>query len=74
MRIVVPVVIDMTDAQVADYAAEYGLPRKGGRLMAKELVEDVRSYVLGCVQESAAFGEVGDGRGTRGADVSLKER
>ena len=40
--------------------------------MAKDIVEDVRSYVLTCVQDSAALGEAGDGKGTRGADVSIK--
>ena len=72
MRIAVTLVIEMTDEQVAAYADEYGLPRKGGKLMAKEVVEDVRSYVLTGIQDSAAFGEAGDG--TRGADVSIKER
>lgn len=72
MRIPVTLVIDMDDEQVRAYAAEYGLPRDGGRLMAKEVVEDVRSYVLTAVQDSPAFGEIGDGKGTRGAEVSIK--
>jgi len=72
MRIQIPLVVEMTDDQVRNYANEYGLPRKGGRLMAKEIVEDVRSYVLTCVQDSAAFGEIGLGDGTRGAFVSIR--
>lgn len=70
MRIAVTVVVDMTDEQVQAYAAEYGLPRKGGRLYAREVVEDVRSQVLTGIRDSTAFGETGVG--TRGADVSLK--
>jgi hypothetical protein len=72
MRIAVTLVIDMTDDQVKAYADGYGLPRDGGRLYAREVVEDVRSYVLTAVQDSPAFGEIGDGDGTRGADVSIK--
>jgi hypothetical protein len=72
MRIPVTLVIDMTDQQVEQYAAEYGLPAKGGRLYAREVVEDVRRYVLTQVQDSAAFGEAGDGTGARGAAVSIK--
>jgi hypothetical protein len=66
MRIMIPVVIEMTDQQVADYALEYGLPRNGGKLMAREIVEDVRSSVLTMVQGSEAFGE------PTGIDVSIK--
>ncbi len=72
MRIAVTLVIDMTDEQVKQYADEYGLPAKGGTLYAREVVEDVRSYVLTCIQDSAAFGETGDGNGTRGAEVTIK--
>lgn len=74
MRIAVTVVIEMTDEQVKDYADEYGVPRNGGRLYAREVVEDVRGYVLTAVQDSPAFGEIGDGKGTRGADVTVKGR
>jgi hypothetical protein len=74
MRIHVPLVIEMTGEQLAAYASEYGLPRHGGRLTAKEVVDDVQGYVLTCVQESAAFCEIGDSEGTRGADVSIKRR
>ncbi len=42
------------------------------RLYAREVVEDVQRYVLTCVQDSAAFGETGDGNDTRGAGVSIK--
>jgi hypothetical protein len=69
MQIKVPVIIEMTDEQVADYARTYGLPADGGKLYTREVVEDVRAYVLGCVQESAAFGETGTGDG--GASVSI---
>jgi hypothetical protein len=72
MRIAVTLVIDMTDEQVQQYADEYGLPAKGGRLYAREAVEDVQRYVLTCIQDSAAFGEAGDGNGTRGAAVSIE--
>lgn len=72
MRIQIPLVIEMTDEQVKNYADEYGLSRDGEKLMAKTVVEDVCSYVLTCIQDSAAFGEIGDGAGTRGATVSIK--
>ena len=65
MRIMIPIVVDMTDAQVKDYALEYGLPREGGKLMAKEVVDDVRSLVLTGVQSLGAFAD-------DGADVSIK--
>lgn len=72
MRIQIPIVVDMTDEQVQAYALEYGLPKDGGKLMTREVVDDVRSHVLTLVQDCAAFGEIGDGKGTRGADVSIK--
>ena len=72
MRIAVTLVIDMTDEQVQQYADEYGLPAKGGRLYTREVVEDVQRYVLTSVQDSPAFGETGDGNGTRGATVDIK--
>lgn len=72
MRIVVPVVVEMTDEQVGWYAENYGLQRVNVRVPAKDVVADVREYVLSCVQESAAFGEIGQGDGARGADVSLR--
>ena len=75
IRIQVPLVIEMSAEQVAAYAAEYGLPREGGPLRARHIVEDVRSYVLTAVQDSPAFGEImHDGVGARGADVSIKGR
>lgn len=72
MRIQIPLVIEMTDEQVAEYAAEQGLPHHTGPLRAKDIMEDVQAYVLTAIQDSAAFGETGDGRGTRAADVSIK--
>ena len=68
MRIVVPVVIDMTDEQVKVYADEYGLDVRGdGMPAAKDMVADVRSTVLTAIQGSPAFYE-------SGASVTLKER
>jgi hypothetical protein len=32
MRILVPVLVEMTDQQVKDYAQERGLPRRGGHV------------------------------------------
>lgn len=72
MRIQVPIVIEMTEQQVQQYANEYGLPAAGGKLYAREVVEHVQSYVLTRIQDSAAFGESGDGNGTRGAEVTIK--
>ena len=66
MRIAVTVVIEMTDQQVAGYADVNGLPEP---TRAKDVVEDVRAYVLTRIQDSDAFGDQG---GYRGADVSLK--
>lgn len=74
IKVQVPLVIEMTGEQVAAYAEEYGLPKEGGPLRARHIVEDVRAYVLTCVQDSAAFGEIGLGDGTRAADVSIKGR
>ena len=67
IRIQVPLIIEMTAEQVQAYADEYGLGDGTGRpVPAKVIVEDVRSYVLTCIQDSAAFGEIG-------ADVSIKQ-
>lgn len=71
MRIQIPLVIEMSDAQVRQYAVEYGLPHHDGPLRAKDIVEDVQAYVLTAIQDSAAFGECA---GIRGADVSIKGR
>ena len=72
IRVHLSLVIDMTGDQVAAYAAEYGLPHHDGPLRAKDIVNDVRSYVLTAIQDSAAFGEIGRGDGTRGATVTIK--
>lgn len=69
MRIQVPLVIEMSDEQVQQYANEYGLPAQGGRLYAREVVEDVQSLVLTLIQDSATFGD--DGNGAR-ATVSIR--
>jgi hypothetical protein len=64
MRIQIPLVIEMTDEQVKVYAGENGLPVP---VRAKDVIENVRSYVLTSVQDSYSF--VGDR-----ADVSIKGR
>jgi hypothetical protein len=67
MRILVPLVIEMTDEQVKEYVAECGLPHHDGPLRAKDIVEHVRGSVLYGIQEMADFGN-------GGADVSIKGR
>ena len=67
IRIPVPLVIEMTPEQVQVYANENGLPRDGGPLRNREIVEDVRAYVEHVVQESYSFGN-------GGADVTIKGR
>ena len=67
IRIQVPLVIEMTAEQVQAYAAAYGLGDSSGQVRAREIVEDVQSYVLTAIQESATFGETG-------ATVSIKGR
>ena len=62
MRIVVPVVVEMTDQQVADWAADAGISTR-----AKDIVGDVRGVVVSVT--AGAFDNIGSG-----ADVSLKER
>jgi len=63
IRVQVPLVIEMTPQQVAEYALDNGLPRAGGPLRAREVVADVQAYVLAAVQEASAFA---------GATVSIK--
>jgi hypothetical protein len=53
VRITIPLVIDMTDGQVKEWADHNGLPRNGGRLYAREVVDGIRSYVLTHLQGSA---------------------
>lgn len=66
MRIAVTVIIEMSDAQIAAYAEEYGIPQQPtGHHRAKDIVDDVRSQVLTGISGSTAFG---DGA----ADVSIK--
>jgi hypothetical protein len=74
ITVVVPLRIEMTDEQQRQYAATYGLTVVNGKVRARDVVDDVQSYVLTQIQESAAFGEIGDGNGTRGADVTIKRR
>jgi hypothetical protein len=72
MRIPVTLIIDMTDAQVQDYAEVQGIPlANGGKPYAKDIVEDVRRYVLTAVQDSPAFGQTG--LGARAATVTIKQ-
>lgn len=73
IRVQIPLVVEMDEAQVAAYAKEYGLPHHDGPLRTKDIVDDVQASVLSCVQDSAAFGSAGRG-GSRGADVSIKGR
>jgi hypothetical protein len=65
MRIQVPLVIEMTDEQVKEYAGFAGLPHHGGPLRAKDVVDDVREHVLASVQALDDLCSVG-------ADVSIK--
>jgi hypothetical protein len=59
IRVVVPLVIEMSDEQQTSYANASGLPHHDGPLRAKDFVDDVRLYVLGAVQHSAAFDDDG---------------
>jgi hypothetical protein len=61
MRIQIPIVVEMTDDQVREYADEYTL----NDTSFKTIREDVRSYVLTCIQNSPAFAEID-------ADVTIK--
>lgn len=72
MRIQVPLEIEMTDKQVVAYGARHGLPAEGGRLRAKDVVDDVRRRALTLVRDSAVFGEAGGDRGERAAEVRIK--
>lgn len=68
MKTVVSLVIDMTDEQIADYAAEHQIPvQANGRPRMKDIVEDVQSHVLALVQAP----QPGIGRH---ATVTLKNR
>jgi hypothetical protein len=71
VRVVVPLVIEMTAAQAATYCAGHGLPQHDGPLRVKDVVDDVRTRALAAVQDSPAFGETG---GERAAAVSLARR
>lgn len=64
MRIVVSLVIEMTDEQVKGYVAEFGLPFHGGPLRARDVVSSVREAVLSDIQ-GGSLGEF--------ADVSIKK-
>lgn len=64
IRIPVTLVIEMDDDQLASYANLNGL---GEKPRAKDVVTEVRSYVLTCIQDAGDF--------TGGAaDVSIKGR
>jgi hypothetical protein len=67
IRVAVTVVIEMTGPQTEAYAASNGLPRDGGQLYARHVVEDVQRYVLTSVQGAPGFAEIG-------AQVTLKTR
>jgi hypothetical protein len=68
IRIPVTLVIEMDDGQQAEYVRYAGLDAP---VRARDIVRDVRAYVLSAVADSAGFGI---SSGTRGADVSIKER
>ena len=73
MRIAITLIIEMTDVQVEQYADVHSIPcANSGKPYAKEVVEDVRSYVLTRIQDSPAFGEIGYGSEARGASVTIK--
>ena len=57
MRIQIPLVVEMTDEQVNDYAAASdGAPIAGpGRPRAKDVVDEVRKDVLALVQGYGLF-------------------
>lgn len=66
MRIVVPVVVELSDQQVTDYGSDLGM---GAKPRAKDVVENIRGLVVEAVRaafEGSAYGS--------GADVTLKER
>ena len=63
MRIAVTLVIDMSDQQVRDYAAEFGLVPPTGKPRARDTVEHVRDWLLADVTR----GPLGDY-----ADISIK--
>jgi hypothetical protein len=67
VRVQVSLDINMTAEQVRAYAADHGLPHPH---RVKDVVSEVRGYVLSCVRDSAAFGA--DGAGGRKADVSIR--
>jgi hypothetical protein len=51
MRIPVTLIIELTDEQVERWADDEGLERtESGKVMAKTMVENVRSYVLTEIQ------------------------
>jgi len=60
VRIQVPLVIEMDDNQVKAYVLEASLPHHDGPLRTKNIVEDVRAYVLSSIQ------------GLLDADVTIK--
>lgn len=50
MKIAVKVTVEMTPEQVAGYCGDYGVERR-------EMRDDIRSYILMRLQDSAAFGD-----------------
>jgi hypothetical protein len=67
IRVQVPLVIEMTAEQAQAYADEYSLSDGKNPVRARVIVEDVQSYVLTWIQDSAAFG-------ASAATVTLKRR
>ena len=66
MRIAVTLVIEMSDQDVADYALEHGVPQQPtGHFRARDIVDDVRGYVLTQIKGSASFYD-------SAADITIK--
>lgn len=68
IRIPVTLVIEMDDEQLREYLADAEIPAaRSGHVRARDIVQDVREYVLAAVTNSGAF------MGRR-ATVTIKER
>lgn len=69
MRIMIPLVIEMSDEQVSAYGVKTGL---GNKPRAKDMVDRVRANTLAAVSEYPLFAALPNG--SKGADVSIKGR
>jgi hypothetical protein len=68
IRIPVTVVVEMDDEQQAEFVRHAALDAP---VRAKDIVREVRARALGAVADAPGFGIFA---GTRGAEVSIKER